>query len=101
MDGCVGVTKAREDVQLKILELAIVDGSPLIKVRIVCSFHIRAVPGIRLECLKCPLMDLLERHIGSCCMGPITGIIVGHSINGGFRHYEEVCDVTHTFLFQC
>ena len=44
MDGCVGVTKAREDVQLKILELAMVDGSPLIKVRVVCSFHIRAVP---------------------------------------------------------
>ena len=46
MDGCVGVPKARENVQLEILELAMVDGPPLIKVRVVCPFHIRAVPGI-------------------------------------------------------
>ena len=46
MYGCVGVPKARENVQLEILELAMVDGPPLIKVRVVCPFHIRAVSGI-------------------------------------------------------
>ena len=99
VDGCVGVTEVRKDVQLEIMGLTLVDGSPLIKVHVVCSFNIRAVLGIRLECPKCPLIDLLERHISSCRLCPITGIIIGHCIDGGFRHCEEVHDVTHTFLF--
>ena len=98
---CVGVTKAREDVTLKIVEFALVDGSPLIKVPVVYFFNIRAVLGIRLECLKCPLMDISERNISIGCLGPITRNVIGHCIDGGFRHYEEVHDVTHTFLFQC
>ena len=72
VDGCVGVPKAREDVTLKIVEFALVNGLPLIKVPVVYSFNIRAVLGIRLECLKCPLMDILERNISSGCLGPIT-----------------------------